>query len=80
MRMRPRPFSGTDALEDVEGWLLHFEGICVANGVTEDAKKIALLMVSTTEEATRWVRAHARWLMRPGRVWTEVKNALIVRF
>ena len=40
-------------MEDVEGWLLHFEGICVANGVTEDAKKIALLTVSTTEEATR---------------------------
>ena len=64
----------------MEGWLLHFEGICVAGGVNEDAQKIALLTVSTSGEATRWVRARSRWLFDEDRTWNEIKDAFRERF
>ena len=45
MKIRPRVFSGETDGEDVEGWLLHFEGVCVASGIFDDAQRIALLTV-----------------------------------
>ena len=54
MKIRPRPFSGEDGGEDVEGWLLHFEGVCIAFAISEDAQQIAQLSMCVEGEATRW--------------------------
>ena len=62
MKIRPRPFSGECGGEDVEGWILHFEGVCIASGLYEAAQRIALLTVCVEGEAARWARAYGRWL------------------
>ena len=38
MKIRPCPFSGEFGGEDVEGWILHFEGVCIASGIYADAQ------------------------------------------
>ena len=78
MRLRPRQYSGRD--EDVDCWLQHFEGICVAGGITEEAQKIALLGVSLTGIAAQWARANGRWLNHTDRTWNEVKTRFLQRF
>ena len=80
MRLRPRTFSGEAEEDDVQGWLIHFDNICAVNGTSSDAQKIALLSVSTTGAATRWVRTNARWLSQDGQTWSEVRNKFRERF
>ena len=53
MKIHPRGFSGETDGEDVEGWLLPFEGVCVVSGIFDDAQRIALLTVSVEGEAAR---------------------------
>ena len=60
MKIRPPLFSGEADGENVEGWLLHFKGVCVASGIFDDAQRIALLTVSVEGEAERWARARGQ--------------------
>ena len=78
--MQPRTFSREAEEDDVEGWLIHFDNICVVNGTTSDTQKIALLSMSTTGAATRWVQTNARCLSQDGQTWSEVKNKSRERF
>ena len=80
MKIRPRTFTGEAGGEDVEGWILHFEGVCVASGIYDDTQKIALLTVCVEDEAARWTRAYGRWLQAPGRSWDDVKQEFVQRF
>ena len=80
MKIRPRVFSGEADGEDVEGWLLHFEGVCVASSIYDDAQRIALLTISVEGEAARWARARGRWLQAEHRQWNDVKLEFIERF
>ena len=80
MKIRPLPFSGKCGGEDVKGWILHFEGVCIVSGIYADAQQIALLTVCVEGEAARWARAYGRWLQASERTWEEVKNDFVVRF
>ena len=51
MKIRPRIFWGEAEGEDVEGWLLHFKGVCVTSEIFDNAQRIALLTVSVEGEA-----------------------------
>ena len=80
MKIRPHVFSGEADGEDVEGLLLHFEGVCVASGIFDYAQRIVLLTVSMEGEAERWACARGRWLQAKRRQWDDVKLEFIERF
>ena len=62
MKIRSCIFWGEADGEDVEGWLLHFEGVCVMPGIFDATQRIALLIVSVEGEAKQWARAYGTWL------------------
>ena len=66
--------------DNVEGWLIHFDNICAVNGTTSDAQKIALLSMSTTGAAARWVWTNANWLSQDEQTCSEARNKLRERF